>query len=58
MTLAVSLHAPDDELRDTLVPVNRRWKVAEVLAAAWDYAGATGRRVSVDRYQVLADSRS
>ena len=32
VTLAVSLHAPDDELRDTLVPVNRRWKVAEVLA--------------------------
>src|SRR5205807_8164394 len=29
VTLAVSLHAPDDELRDTLVPVNRRWKVAE-----------------------------
>ncbi|MBV9206068.1 MAG: 23S rRNA (adenine(2503)-C(2))-methyltransferase RlmN, partial [Actinobacteria bacterium] len=46
--LAVSLHAPDDELRDTLVPVNRRWKVAEVLAAAWDYAAATGRRVSVE----------
>ena len=34
VTLAVSLHAPDDELRDTLVPVNTRWKVAEVLAAA------------------------
>ena len=32
--LAVSLHAPDDELRDTLVPVNTRWKVAEVLDAA------------------------
>jgi 23S rRNA (adenine2503-C2)-methyltransferase len=48
VTLAVSLHAPDDELRDTLVPVNRRWKVAEVLAAAWDYAAATGRRVSIE----------
>ena len=35
VTLAVSLHAPDDELRDTLVPVNTRWKVAEVLDAAW-----------------------
>jgi 23S rRNA (adenine2503-C2)-methyltransferase len=32
--LAVSLHAPDDEARDELVPVNRRWKVAEVLSAA------------------------
>jgi 23S rRNA (adenine2503-C2)-methyltransferase len=46
--LAVSLHAPDDELRDTLVPVNRRWKVAEVLDAAWGYAAATGRRVSIE----------
>ena len=36
--LAVSLHAPDDELRDELVPVNRRWPVAEVLETAWDYA--------------------
>ena len=34
VTLAVSLHAPDDELRDTLVPVNNRWKVGEVLDAA------------------------
>ena len=34
VTLALSLHAPDDELRDTLVPVNTRWKVAEVLDAA------------------------
>ena len=34
VTLALSLHAPDDELRDTLVPVNNRWKVSEVLDAA------------------------
>ncbi len=46
--LAVSLHAPDDELRDELVPVNRRWKVAEVLDSAWGYAAATGRRVSIE----------
>ena len=32
VTLAVSLHAPDDELRNTLVPVNTRWPIAEVLA--------------------------
>ena len=51
--LAVSLHAPDDELRDTLVPLNRRWKVTEVLGAAWDYAAATGRRVSVE-YALIA----
>jgi 23S rRNA (adenine2503-C2)-methyltransferase len=52
--LAVSLHAPDDEARDELVPVNRRWKVAEVLDAAWDYAAATGRRVSVE-YALIRD---
>jgi len=46
--LAVSLHAPDDELRNELVPVNRRWQVAEVLDAAWGYAAATGRRVSIE----------
>jgi 23S rRNA (adenine2503-C2)-methyltransferase len=38
----------DDELRDTLVPVNTRWKVAEVLDAAWHYARVTGRRVSIE----------
>jgi 23S rRNA (adenine2503-C2)-methyltransferase len=54
VTLAVSLHAPDDELRDTLVPVNRRWKVAEVLAAAWHYAAVTGRRVSIE-YALIRD---
>ena len=54
VTLAVSLHAPDDELRDTLVPVNRRWKVAEVLDAAWDYAAVTGRRVSIE-YALIRD---
>jgi 23S rRNA (adenine2503-C2)-methyltransferase len=52
--LAVSLHAPDDELRDELVPVNRRWKVAEVLDAAWAYAAATGRRVSIE-YALIRD---
>jgi 23S rRNA (adenine2503-C2)-methyltransferase len=54
VTLAVSLHAPDDELRDELVPVNRRWKVAEVLGAAWDHAAATGRRVSIE-YALIRD---
>ena len=54
VTLAVSLHTPDDELRDTLVPVNTRWKVAEVLAAARRYATATGRRVSIE-YALIRD---
>jgi 23S rRNA (adenine2503-C2)-methyltransferase len=52
--LAVSLHAPDDEARDELVPVNRRWKVAEVLSAAWNYAATTGRRVSIE-YALIRD---
>jgi 23S rRNA (adenine2503-C2)-methyltransferase len=54
VTLAVSLHAPDDELRDELVPVNRRWPVAEVLDTAWDYAATTGRRVSIE-YALIRD---
>jgi 23S rRNA (adenine2503-C2)-methyltransferase len=48
VTLAVSLHAPDDELRDTLVPINNRWPVAEVIAAADGYADKTGRRYSIE----------
>jgi 23S rRNA (adenine2503-C2)-methyltransferase len=47
-TLAVSLHAARDALRDVLVPLNRRWPVGEVLAAARDHARATGRRVSYE----------
>jgi 23S rRNA (adenine2503-C2)-methyltransferase len=54
VTLAVSLHTPDDELRNTLVPVNRRWKVAEVLDAARYYAQRTGRRVSIE-YALIRD---
>src|SRR3954447_18649437 len=52
--LAGSLHAPDDGLRDTLVPVNPRWKVREVLDAAWHYADVSGRRVSVE-YALIRD---
>ncbi|GHJ36324.1 23S rRNA (adenine(2503)-C(2))-methyltransferase RlmN [Streptomyces sp. TS71-3] len=52
--LAVSLHAPDDELRDTLVPVNTRWRVREVLDAAWEYAAKSGRRVSIE-YALIRD---
>ena len=52
--LALSLHAPDDELRDTLVPVNTRWKVSEVLNAAWEYAEVTRRRVSIE-YALIKD---
>ena len=48
VTLALSLHAPDDELRDEIVPVNTRWKVREAVEAAWNYARITKRRVSIE----------
>jgi len=54
VTLAVSLHTPDDELRDTLVPINNRFKVKEVLAAADAYAEKTGRRYSIE-YAMIRD---
>jgi 23S rRNA (adenine2503-C2)-methyltransferase len=47
-TLAVSLHAARDPLRDALVPLNRRWPVAEVVRAARDHARATGRRITYE----------
>ena len=54
VTLAVSLHAPDDELRDELVPINTRYSVHEVLDAAWNYAEVTGRRISIE-YALIRD---
>jgi 23S rRNA (adenine2503-C2)-methyltransferase len=47
-TLAVSLHAARDALRDVLVPLNRRWPVAEVVEAAREHSRATGRRISYE----------
>lgn len=54
VTFALSLHAPDDELRDELIPVNSRWKVDEALDAAFDYYQTTGRRVSIE-YALIKD---
>ncbi len=48
VTLAVSLHAPDDELRETLVPLDRRYPIAEVLDAAAGLARRRGRRVTFE----------
>ncbi|KAJ1684084.1 hypothetical protein LUZ63_020653 [Rhynchospora breviuscula] len=53
VTLALSLHAPDDELRNELVPINTRSSVAETVDAAWDYARVTKRRVSIE-YAMMA----
>ncbi|MFC5433083.1 23S rRNA (adenine(2503)-C(2))-methyltransferase RlmN [Microbacterium suwonense] len=54
VTFALSLHAPDDELRDELIPVNSRWKVEEALDAAYGYYEKTGRRVSIE-YALIKD---
>lgn len=54
VTLAVSLHAPDDDLRDELCPINTRWKVGEVVDAAHGYFTSTGRRVSIE-YALIRD---
>lgn len=54
VTLAVSLHAPDNELRHELIPVNTRWDVEELLDAAWEYAKVSKRRVSIE-YALIRD---
>jgi 23S rRNA (adenine2503-C2)-methyltransferase len=54
VTFALSLHAPDDELRDELIPVNSKWKVDEALDAARNYFEKTGRRVSIE-YALIKD---
>jgi 23S rRNA (adenine2503-C2)-methyltransferase len=54
VTLALSLHAPDDELRNELVPINTRWSVHEAVEAAWEYARKTKRRVSIE-YAMIKD---
>jgi 23S rRNA (adenine2503-C2)-methyltransferase len=48
VTLAVSLHAPTDDERSEIVPLNRRYPIAEVLDAAAEFAGAKGRRVTFE----------
>jgi 23S rRNA (adenine2503-C2)-methyltransferase len=53
VALAVSLHAPNDELRDELVPINRRHPIAELLEACWEYVEATGTRNVTFEYVML-----
>ncbi len=54
VTFALSLHAPDDHLRDEMIPINSRWKVDEALDAARRYFEKTGRRVSIE-YALIKD---
>jgi len=53
VNLAVSLHAPDDNLRDQLMPINRRYPLAQLLPACREYGEATGRRVTFE-YTLIA----
>ena len=48
LTLSVSLHAPNDEIRSTIMPVNKAYNVDKLIAACRDYAAATGRRISFE----------
>jgi 23S rRNA (adenine2503-C2)-methyltransferase len=54
VTLAISLHAARDELRDVLVPINRKYPVKDLVDAAQAYGATTGRRVSYE-WVMLAD---
>ncbi|WP_022869797.1 23S rRNA (adenine(2503)-C(2))-methyltransferase RlmN [Yaniella halotolerans] len=54
VTFALSLHAPDNELRDEMIPVNSRWDADEALDAAYNYFVETGRRVSIE-YALIKD---
>ena len=48
ITLSISLHAPDDETRSAIMPINKRWGVDELLAACRRYYSTTGRRISFE----------
>lgn len=48
LTLSVSLHAPNNEIRDRLMPINRKWPVEQLLECCKEYAAVTGRRISFE----------
>lgn len=52
--LALSLHSTDDEVRSKLMPVNKRWPIAEVIGAMRAYSRATGRKITIE-YLLLAE---
>lgn len=54
LTLTISLHGPNDEIRSKIMPVNDRWKINEVIAACREYAEFTSRRVSFE-YTLIKD---
>ena len=54
LTLSVSLHAPTDALRSSMMPVNKKWPLSELMAACREYAAATSRRISFE-YALVKD---
>lgn len=48
LTLSVSLHAPNDEIRSSMMPVNRKWQVSELIGACRAYTEKTSRRISFE----------
>ena len=54
VNLAISLHAPDDELRNFLMPINKRYPLDELIKAVKDYVKSTNRRVTFE-YILLKD---
>ena len=54
LTLSVSLHAPDDETRSAMMPINRKWPIDPLLAACKRYFDSTGRRISFE-YTLVRD---
>lgn len=48
ITLSVSIHAPNDQIRDRLMPINRKWNVEQLLAACREFINATNRRISFE----------
>jgi 23S rRNA (adenine2503-C2)-methyltransferase len=53
LTLAISLHAPTDDVRERIMPLNRKWPIADVMNALLAYEHTTGRRITVE-YVMLA----
>ena len=48
ITLSVSLHAPNDRIRNTMMPINKKWNVTELISTCRDYFNRTGRRISFE----------
>ena len=48
LTLSISLHAPNDEIRSQTMPINSKWNIDELLSACRDYFKITGRRISFE----------